>query len=268
MATYTNNVSSENLTTSIGSPTLQDGDSVILSEASPDYTAGLDLTAAALAAFEVRRSYTRNLGAIGSPVRIKTNSTGVAKINGAGNQFVLASTNSTTLINLLDFDPALGAAFAYLSDCDCTKLIARGGIARLYDTAKLATLSAVGGRVAIDKNDAYTVTTVRATGQAKVELARKATTIEIGDLAEVNAVDANLAPTTVNLWGGRLKFRGLSIATLNAYSGELDLTDVRVPLAVTTSNFRGRVIVRMSQQTPAPSWGTQNWDVAPQIVYV
>lgn len=267
-STYQNTVVSENLTASLGSPTLADGDSVVLSESSPDYSAGLDLTAAALAAFEVRPAYKGNIGAVGASILLKTNSTGVVKYNGAGERFVVASTSASTLINRLEFAPASGVAYAYLGSADCGSWINAGGVARIYNSAKVATLNAVGGKVAVDANDSYTVTTVRATGQAVVELARKATTIEIGDLAEIIAKDAALAPTTVTMFGGRLRFRGASIATLNAYSGLLDLTDVRVPLAVTTSNLRGRIVVLMSRLTPEPSWGTKNWDYAPEIRYV
>jgi len=271
MATAVNSVAGSNLTTALGGAPGAN-DTVLLNQGNENYTAGVDISTNAIDLFAALPGYGGNMGWDGSSVsyvKIKTSAAGVVNLNWSGERAYIQGTGGvgTGLLFQVNVEPARNGQ-VFISDSALTNLAVRGGLLTAVTSGCTVTnVYATAGTTQLQLGGA-TCTLAECSGTAKLDVHRAVTTLTVSGGTASVLLDT-ITPTTCNLNGGTLVYAGGNITTGNFRGGVLDLTKLTKALTLTTTNWLGPVTVLLSRSgIGEPSWGTQNRQVPPRIVYV
>lgn len=252
MATYTNSNGTGNLNADLGSPSLSDGDTVRINDLSSDYTNGMDLSSAKLALLEVTPGYAGNIGfngktnAASTPLKMQTNTTGIVRLMGSGRWANIVG-GGLKVLHQVEVQPAADQS-VILGDCTIDLLYVKGGaVLPRDDAAVTAAYVCAGGLSLLESSNA--ITTAGCAGSGSLTLRRAVTTLHCAG-GVVDATYKSLGPTTINLYGGTVKYGGGNVTNLNAWGGTLDLTQLSAPITITNANFYGptEIVLKKSDQ--------------------
>lgn len=253
------------------SGTPADGDTVYIDRYATDF-ASADLSAYDLALVELSRGYRGRIasGAGGARLKLVCNrtSTGIFRNRSNSPRVELISTSSAGVIyNIVQ---SAEGGVLQVDTCDNEKMHALKGTLLAESGADVNKAYCYPGASLLLRAAAYTVGNLYALGGV-CNVQRDLTNADIAGNSEVTFEHANVSPSgTTNLWSGKLKIIESGIVSqLNAYSGVIDLTDLRNPVTFSNRTATPAVTILLSRNTPTVTWSaTADLDSGPVTVYV
>ncbi|MEM1185211.1 MAG: hypothetical protein AAGI53_09440 [Planctomycetota bacterium] len=254
MTTYQNTTPSASIYTSIGEPTLSNGDVVDLVEGASDYTQGLaNLSGVELASFTAHPGFTGTIGGDGASLMLDAVD---VRLLWGGRRAYLEGVAGKTIASLLSM-PATGNAATHLAAMSVTSLNLVRGEATVADTVTATTVRVLGGSTRIRKGAAIATLEAAAAvgapgsgGTTTVDLYADVGTVRAQAGSVVRALDLGISPATLAIDGGRVEWRGGDIGTLSVGPGGgiLDLSALSQSIAIADFVLSGplRIVPPMS----------------------
>jgi len=214
---------------------------VVFSEGSQQVTGGMDQSGLAngLAQLLLESRFTGTIGGgAAGPLIVDVDvSPGIVRNNAGGGALYIKPGGGNTLITTLE-QVGAGATYVQSGGTVTTAGCARGMLSITTDV--ICTNLAVIGGTCIQAYKA-TVNTLLICKGGTLRTGRGITTGHFADKCDVEFsredTSATLpVATTINLFGGRVKWRGGNITTLNYFGGFLDITEAPADLTITNLN--------------------------------